>query len=156
MITAYLVGDQQLLKRLQALPGAVNSGLVSGITQLGIDLQRTLRQNNLGGRVPTGDARSLMSKTDFRIEQSGGTTAASIHLHNVAQKSGLRGGTNLRASLRRQRDAFASPTAVRMIRARAADVAASLPEPSFLRSALDSLTPAVRDSIDTTMAQVMS
>jgi len=45
MITAYLVGDQQLLERLCTLPEAINSGLVRGITRLGIGLQRTLRQD---------------------------------------------------------------------------------------------------------------
>ncbi len=53
MITAYLVGDQQLLERLCTLPEAINSGLVRGITRLGIGLQRTLRQDNISGRVPT-------------------------------------------------------------------------------------------------------
>src|SRR6516165_8595185 len=34
VITAYLVGDLQLLERLRALPDAINSGLLRGITQV--------------------------------------------------------------------------------------------------------------------------
>ena len=77
MITAYLVGDQQLLERLCTLPEAINSGLVRGITRLGIGLQRTLRQDNIAGRAPTSRTASLMSKSDFRVEQSDGTITAS-------------------------------------------------------------------------------
>ena len=44
MITAYLVGDQQLLKWLDTLPGVINTGLVRSITRLGIGLQRTLQR----------------------------------------------------------------------------------------------------------------
>jgi len=65
MITAYLVGDQQVLQWLDTLPGAINSGLVRSITRLGIGLQRTLQQDNISGRVPTSRTARLMSKSDF-------------------------------------------------------------------------------------------
>jgi hypothetical protein len=37
MITAYLVGDQEVLARLRGIPGAVSAGLVRTITKLGLD-----------------------------------------------------------------------------------------------------------------------
>src|SRR2546430_5389722 len=52
-----------LLERLQALPGIVNSGLIRGITQLGIDLLHANRPS---------------SSADLRIEQSGATITASV------------------------------------------------------------------------------
>src|ERR1700737_1596137 len=111
MITAYLVGDQRLLEWLDTLPGAINSGLVRSITRLGIDLQRTLQQGNIGGRAPTSRTAPLMSKSDFRVEQNDGGITARICLdfHNVVRKEGQAGTTNIRTSLRRKREAFTSP-----------------------------------------------
>jgi len=158
MITAYLVGDQRLLQWLDTLPGAINSGLVRSITRLGIGLQRTLQQDNIGGRVPTSRTSRLMSKSDFRVEQSDGTITASIclDLHNAVWKGGLAGTTNVRTSLRRRREAFISPSAGKVIGAPADDGVPGLAEPSFLRSALDDMTSAVRDEIDATLAQAIS
>ena len=158
MITAYLVGDQQLLQRLYTLPDAINSGLVRSITRLGIGLQRTLQQGNIGGRAPTSRTAPLMSKSDFRIEQSGGTITASIRLdfHNAVRKEGQTGTTNVKSSLRRKREAFANPSARKVIGAPAEDVVPGLAEPSFLRSALENMTSAIRDEIDATLAQATS
>src|ERR1700724_4372724 len=102
MITAYLVGDQRLLQWLDTLPGAINSGLVRSITRLGIGLKRPLQQDNIGGRVPTSRTAQLMSKSDFRVEQSDGTITASIclALHCAASRGFLAGTTNVRTSLR--------------------------------------------------------
>jgi hypothetical protein len=143
MITAYLVGDQQLLERLQALPGIVNSGLVRGITQLGIDLLRAKRPS---------------SSADLRVEQSGATITASVRLdsHNAARKDGVTGMTNVRADLRHKREVFLRPTAPKAAGALAGDGVPGLVEPSFLRSALDNMTSTVRDEIDATLAQAIS
>jgi len=158
MITAYLVGDQRLLQWLDTLPGAINSGLVRSITRLGIDLQRTLQQDNIAGRAPMSRTAQLMSKSDFRVEQSDGTITASILLdfHNAVWKGGLAGTTNVRTSLRRKREAFISPSARKVIGAPAGDGVPGLAEPSFLRSALDNMTSAVRDEIDLALAQATS
>ena len=78
MITAYLVGDQQLLERLSTLPDAVNSGLLRAITQLGIELQRDVQQNKLSGQVLRSRTGSLRSSIDLRIDQNGGAIAASV------------------------------------------------------------------------------
>ena len=158
MITAYLVGDQQLLERLCTLPEAINSGLVRGITRLGIGLQRTLRQDNISGRVPTRRTQPVMSKPDFRVEQSGGTISASICLdfQNAVRNDGLAGTLNVRTSLRRQREAFTGPRARKVIGTPAEDGVPGLAEPSFLRSALDNMTSAVRDEIEATLAQAIS
>jgi len=158
MITAYLVGNQQLLERLHTLPGAINSGLVRGITRRGIGLQRTWQQDKIGGGVLTNRTTPLMSKSDFRIEQSGGTITASICLDfdNAVRKEGQAGTTNARTSLRLKREAFISPSAGKVIGAPAEDGVPGLAEPSFLRSALDNMTSAVRDEIEATLTQAIS
>ena len=158
MITAYLVGDQQLLKWLDTLPGAINSGLVRSITRLGIGLQRTFQQGNIGGRAPTSRTAPLMSTSDFRIEQSSGTITASIRFgfNDAVRKDRLAVTTNVRTSLRRRREAFVSPSAGKGIAASAGDGGPGFAEPSFLRSALDNMTSAVRDEIDATLGQATS
>jgi hypothetical protein len=158
MITAYLVGDQQLLERLHTLPEAINSGLVRSITQLGIGLQRALQQDIIGGRAPTSRTALLMSKSDFRFEQGGGTITARISLdfHNAVRKEGRAGTTNVRTSLRREREAFISPGVGKVIGAPAEDGLPGLAAPSFLRSALDNMTSAIRDEIEATLTQAIS
>ncbi len=158
MITAYLVGDQELLERLQTLPGAVNSGLVRSITQLGIGFQRSLRQDDLRGRELARRTGPSTSKTDFRVDQSGGTVTANIRLdfRNAVQQVSLAGTTNVRASLRHKRETFVSPQAAKAIGVRADNRAQDLAESSFLRAALDSMTPTVHESIDATLAEAIS
>jgi hypothetical protein len=152
MIAAYLVGDRELLERLQRLPGAVNTGLSRSITQLGFALQRTLRRDDIGDQAPTKDTRSPMSKVGLRFEQNSGTITArlGVRRQNAAQRDGLARArsANVRASLRREQEGFASPTAANAIGVPAGDGVAGLVEPSFLRSALDSMAPAVRDEIE--------
>jgi hypothetical protein len=158
MITAYLVGDEQLLERLHTLPEAINSGLVRGITRLGISLQRALQQDNTDGRVPTSRTATSTSSPDLRLERSGGTIAASIRFgfDNVVREDGLAGTTNVRTSLRRERKTFISPSARNVISASAGDGKSGFAEPSFLRSTLDNMTSAVHDEIDATLAKAVS
>ena len=157
MITAYLVGDQQLLERLQALPGVVNSGLVRGLTQLGLDLQRAVQRDAHRDQASRRRVRRLSSSTDLRVEQSGAEITASICLasHDVVRNDSVTGTTNVRASLQRKREAFLSPTAPKAAGAQAGDDVPGRAEPSFLRSALDNMT-SVRDEIDATLAQAIS
>ncbi len=157
MISAHLIGDQQLLERLRALPSIVNSGLVRGLTRLGTDLQRTL-QDSLGDQLRSR-ARPPNSRADLRIEQSGGTITASVcaDLQNAAVREHvLRGTANLRANLRHERGAFARPVAKKAIGAPAGGRGPDLPEGSFLRSTLDSMTPAVRDEVEATLEEAVS
>src|SRR5205807_5024431 len=116
---------------------------IRGITQLGIDLLHANRPS---------------SSADLRIEQSGATITASVclDLDNAVRKDGVTGTTNVRASLRRKRGVFLSPTAPKAAGALAGLGVRGLVEPSFLRSALDNMTSTVRDEIDATLAQAIS
>ena len=78
MITGYLIGDQQLIERLRALPSAVNSGLLCAITRLGIELQREVRQDKLGGQVLRSRTGSLRSSIDLSVDNGGGTITATV------------------------------------------------------------------------------
>jgi hypothetical protein len=158
IITAYLVGDQKSLERLQMLPDAVNAGLVRSITHLAIGLRRTLRQNDLGSRALTRRTGPSTSTTDFRVDQSGGTVTASIRLESqsAGRQGGPAGTTNVRASLQRKQEPFGSPVAAKAVGVRMGNSARDLAETSFLRSALDDMTPVVRDGIDAALAEAIS
>jgi Bacteriophage HK97-gp10, putative tail-component len=159
VITAYLVGDEQALERLRSLPEAVNSRLLRAITQLGIELQRDVQQDKLSGQVIRSRTGSLKSSIGFRIDQSGGAITASVFSDSryaSAQEYGFVGTVSVRASLRRIREAFGRPIAEKTISVRAYDRRMDLPERSFLRSALDDMTPAIREEVKAALAEAVS
>jgi len=159
VITAYLVGDEQLLERLRALPDAVNSGLLRGITQLGIELQRHVQEDKLSGQVLRSRTGSLKSSIDLRVDQSSGAITASVFSDSRyagVQEYGFAGTVSVRASLRRIREAFGRPIAEKTISVRAYDRRMDLPERSFLRSALEDMAPAIRDEVEAVLAAGVS
>jgi hypothetical protein len=159
VISAYLVGDEQLLERLRGISDAVNSGLARCITQLGIDLQRNVQQDKLSGQVLKSRTGTLKSSIDRRVDQNarGATTDIFTALrYGAAQEYGFTGTVSVGASLRRIREAFGRPIAEKTISVRAYDRRMALPERSFLRSALEDMTPAIRDAVDAALAEAVS
>jgi hypothetical protein len=159
VISACLVGDEQTLERLRALPEAVNSRLLAAITRLGIELQADVQQDKLSGQVLRSRTGSLRSSIDFRVDQSGSTFTASVFTdrrYAGAQEYGFVGLVSVRASLRRIREAFGRPIAEKTISIRAYDRRMDLPERSFLRSALEDMTPIIRDGVEAALADAVS
>jgi hypothetical protein len=159
VISASLVGDQQALERLRALPEAVNSRLLGAINRLGIELQQDVKQDKLSGQVLTSRTGSLRSSIDFRIDQSRSTFTATVFTDSryaAAQEYGFVGTVSVRASLRRIREAFGRPISEKTISVRAYDCRMNLPERSFLRSALKDMTPAIHDGVETALADAVS
>lgn len=159
MITAYLVGDEQLLERLRALPDAINSGLARSITQLGIDLQRNVRQDKLSGQVLRSRTGALKSSIDLRVDQGARSVSASVFTdlrYGAAQEYGFAGTVSVAASLRRIREAFGRPIAEKTISVRAHNRRMDLPERSFLRSGLEDMTPAIRAAVEAGVAEATS
>jgi hypothetical protein len=159
VITAYLVGDEQLLERLRALPDAINLGLLRRITQLGIELQSDVQQDKLSGQVLRSRTGSLKSSIDLRVDQSGGAITASVFSDSRyagVQEYGFAGTVSVRASLRRIREAFGRPITEKTISVRAYDRRMDLPERSFLRSALEDMTPSIRDGVEAALAEAVS
>jgi hypothetical protein len=159
VITAYLVGDEQSLERLRALPETIGSALVRKFTQLGIDLQRNIQQEKLSGQVLNSRSGALRSSIDFRIERSAGGVSASVFTdlrYGAAQEYGFAGTVGVRAGLRRIREAFGRPIAEKLVSVRAYDRRMNLPERSFLRSALDGMTPVIHESVEAALAEAVS
>ena len=159
MITAYLVGDEQLLERLRTMPDAINSGLLREITRLGIELQRDAQLDKLNGQVLRSRTGSLKSSVDLGVDQSGGAITASVFTDSRyagVQEYGFAGTVSVRASLRRIREAFGRPIAEKTISVRAYDRQMDLPERSFLRSALEDMTSAIRDGVEAALSEAAS
>ena len=159
MITAYLVGDEQLLERLRALPDAINSGLARSITQLGIDLRRNVRQDKLSGQVLRSRTGALKSSIDLRVDQGARIVSASVFTdlrYGAAQEYGFAGTVSVGASLRWIREAFGRPIAEKTISVRAHNRRMDLPERSFLRSVLEDMTPAIRAAVEAGVAEATS
>ena len=159
MITAYLVGDVQLLERVRALPDAINSGLLRGITQLGIELQRHVQEDKLSGQVLGSRTGSLRSSISLQVDQNGRGVTASVFTDSryaSVQEYGFAGTVSVRASLRRIREAFGRPIAENTISVRAYDRHMNLPERSFLRSALEDMAPVIRDEMEAALAEAVS
>jgi len=159
VITAYLVGDEQLLERLRALPDAINSGLARSITQLGIDLQRNVRQDKLSGQVLRSRTGALKSSIDLRVDQGARSVSASVFTdlrYGAAQEYGFAGTVSVGASLRWIREAFGRPIAEKTISVRAHNRRMDLPERSFLRSGLEDMTPAIRAAVEAGVAEATS
>ena len=159
MISACLVGDEQALERLRALPESVISRLLGAITRLGIELQRDVQHAKLSGQVLRSRTGSLRSSIDFRIDHSASTITATVFTDSryaAAQEYGYVGTVSVRASLRRIREVFGRPISEKTISVRAYDRRMDLPQRSFLRSALVDMTPAIRDGVEAALADAVS
>jgi hypothetical protein len=159
VITAYLVGDEQMLSWLRAIPDAVGSGLARAITKLGITLQRKVQQDKLSGQALVDRTGALQSSIDLRIDQSVNMVAATVFTdleYARAQEYGFSGTVNVRASLRRIREAFGRPIAEKTITVRAHSRRMDLAERSFLRSALEDMTPEIRDEVEAAIREAVT
>jgi hypothetical protein len=159
VITAYLVGDAQLLDRLRALPHAINSELLRGITRLGTELQRHVQQDKLSGQVLRNRTGSLRSSIGLQIDQSADAVTASVvtdSRYAGVQEYGFAGTVSVRTSLRRITEAFGRPIAEKTISVRAYTRHMELSKRSFLRSALEDMAPAIVDEVEADLAAAVS
>ena len=118
-----------------------------------------MQQDKLSGQVLRSRSGTLKSSIDLRIDQSAGAITASVFTDSRyagVQEYGFAGTVSVRASLRRIREAFGRPIAEKTISVRAYNRRMNLPERSFMRSALEDMTPAIRDGVDAALAEAVS
>ena len=158
MIDAYLVGETQTLERLRALPDAVGSGLVRAITKLGIDLQRKVQRDKLSGQRLMDRTGALQSSVDLRVDQGAGSITATVFTNSIyarAQEYGFSGTVNVRASVRRIKEAFGRPIAEKTISVRSHSRRMDLAGHSFLRSALEDMTTEISDGVEAALREAV-
>jgi hypothetical protein len=102
---------------------------------------------------------ALKQSISVRVDRSATTVSATVFSdldYAAAQEYGFSGTVDVRASLRQIKEAFGHPIAAQTIGIAAHSRRMDLPERSFLRSALDDLTPdisagvadALREALD--------
>jgi hypothetical protein len=159
MITARLVGDDTVLAWLRDTPDAVASGIARAITQLGIDLQRKIQEEELSGQMLAVRSGALKSSIDLQIDQSGDDVSATVSsdsAYSHAHEYGFPGTVDVRASLRRITQAFGRPISEKTINVRSYRRRMDLPERSFMRSALEDMDPAIRDEVEAALREALT
>ena len=157
MITAHLVGVEEVLSRLRAMPEIVDTGLARAITRLGIDLQRKIQENELTARPLTGRFGSLSSNVDLRIDETADGVAATVisGVGSCAREQGITGRSDLKNNLRHIKKTFGLLPSRKTVRAQARNRPMALPNSSFLYSALEEMTPSIRDEVEAALNEAV-
>ena len=159
MITARLVGDDAVLAWLRSFPDAAASGIASAITQLGIDLQQKIQDNELSGQILAVRSGALKSSIDLQIDQDDGGISATVSSNSRyarVHEYGFAGTVDVKASLRRITEAFGHPVAEKAINVRPYRRRMELPERSFMRSALEDMDPEIRDEVEAALLEALA
>lgn len=141
IVTATLVGDKELVSRLDSLPRAVQQALKRKVTILALKLERKVKNDKLNGqvlnRISGRLARSIAYKVDVtdnsvygRVFSSGDVKYAAIHEY---------GGTtapHLILPKKAKALAFLSSTGQQVFAQKVNHPGSKMPERSFLRSSL--------------------
>ena len=159
MISASLVGDSTVLDRLRQMPEAARQGVARAVAQLGIDLQNNVQQNKLSGEVLRVRSGTLRQSIMLQTDQSGTAATATVWSnvdYAAAQEYGFSGTVSIRATLRQIKEAFGRPIAAKTVSVRPYGRRMDLPERSFLRSALDDMTPDISAGIEDALRTAIS
>jgi phage gpG-like protein len=159
VISAVLAGDGAVLDRLRQIPEAARAGVARAVAQLGIDLQNNVQQNKLSGGVLRARSGALRESIMVQVDQGGtaATATVSSNLNYAAvHEFGFAGTVSIPAGLRQIKEAFGRPIATKAISVRAYSRRIDLPERSFLRSALDDMTPDISAGIEDALREAIS
>jgi phage gpG-like protein len=159
VISGSLVGDGVLLDRLQQMPEVARAGVARAIAQLGIDLQTNVQQNKLSGEVLQVRTGSLRQSIMVQIDQTDTSTSATVSSnlpYAAVQEYGFAGTVSIRAGLRQIKEAYGRPIAAKAVSVRGYSRRVDLPERSFLRSALDDMTPDISVGIKDALREAIS
>jgi hypothetical protein len=147
MITAYLVGDSELIAHLSAMPDALQQGIARAVTRLSLQGQRLSQQKVSGPvlKVRTGVGRSSINVRPTEISASHilggwGTNVNYMGFH----ERGVPHSWEIRPRTAR---ALAFEVGGKTIFAMRV-THPPLPVRSFLRSALDEMTPQIQAELE--------
>lgn len=139
MIRGWLVGDAELVAKLERTAPAMGQALEKSVQRLALQLLRHVKEDKLSDQVlhvRTGRLRRLINQ---RVAVEGGKVTGIVGT-NVAygarHEFGFQGTETVRAHLRRIKQAWGRPIAEREVAVRAHARNVNYPARSFLRSAL--------------------
>jgi phage gpG-like protein len=154
VITVEVIGDRELVARLDAMPGRVHDGLARAVARLGFELQRKVQAEKLGGQVLKVRTGSLRSSINTVIEDTATEVGASVGT-NIAygkiQEYGVARSWLIEAkNARALKFTIGGKT---MYRRRVTHP--PLPERSFLRSAPADMAPAIDEGLREAVAHAI-
>lgn len=158
MITAYVVGADALIARLEAVPDKLHAALVTAIARSALQVQRRAMEK-LGGpvlKVRTGNLRSSInvqgpSDSASGIYASVGTKVVYAGVHEFG------GQTAPHVITPRNARVLAFPLGGKTVFARRVNHPGSrMPERSFLRSSLRELAPTIRAELERAIGQTVT
>ena len=146
MLTAYLVGDQALIAKLNAMPNGLRNGIARAVTRLAIETQRLVQQK-LSGSVLKVRTGVLRSSINYKVDQSSTSVTATVGT-NVAyaryHEFGVPHSWEIRPKSAR---ALCFELNGKTIFAKRV-IHPPLPERSFLRSALKEMEPRIKEELE--------
>ena len=153
MIRAWIVGDDAVIARLDAIPGSVAAAVRRAVEGQAIALTRYVKGSKLSGQVLRNRSGLLRASISYAlmIADQGltaqvGANVEYAHVHEYG------GDFAIKAHQRMMTQAFGRPVAIpRMISVRAHD--AHYPERSFLRSSLEENAACIRAAIEAAVAE---
>jgi phage gpG-like protein len=158
MITAYLVGESELMARMSGMYPNAKKGLLEAVTRLAIQLQRNVMKDKLSGQVlnvRTGTLRrsinQLVSQTDTSTEGVVGTNVE----YAARFEYGFHGSETVKAHSRTIRKVFGKPIDERVIQVRSFSRQANQPERSFLRSAMRDMESQIKTELENALKQAV-
>jgi phage gpG-like protein len=161
MITTYLSGDAELVRKFEAMPDRLRDELTQGIGKAALKLQREVVQNKLSGQVLNVQTGTLRRSIDQVVTISGNSVVG-IVLTNVnyarIHEYGFSGTVSVRESLRLIKKAFGKSITPKTVTVKAHSRKVNLPERSFLRSALRDLSGSgvIQGEIDAAVARALT
>ncbi len=158
MISGWIVGDRELLARLEAMPGKVHDGLLRSVTRLSLQLEAKVKAKLSDDvlHVRTGTLRSSIH-SEVQDDPDSITGIAGTNVPYAAiHEYGFQGVQTVKESLRTITKAFGkdlkSPVTF-SVRAHSRNV--NMPERSFLRSALREMEGQIKTSLAQAAGEAM-
>lgn len=161
MITTYVSGDAELVRKFEVIPDRLRVELKAGIGRAALKLQREVVQNKLSGQVLNVRTDTLRRSID-QVVTTEGSAVVGIVTTNVRyariHEYGFSGTMSVRSSLRQVKKAFGRAISPREVAVRAHTRKVNLSQRSFLRSALRDLAQAgvIQGEIEAAVAKALA
>lgn len=156
MIDASVIGDEQVVASIRSQYRKVITNVEQSIGRLTLKLLTRVKVNKLSGQVlnvRTGRLRRSITykviKTPSRITGIVGTNVEYARIHEL----GFHGQVSVKAHLREIKKAWGKDITPRTVEVRTHSRQVNLPAKSFLRSAMEEMTPEIIQTLQQSIRQ---
>lgn len=142
MITGTISGAEVIIARFDVMPSRLRQQLNIAITRLTLMLQRDVKAQKLSGQVLNVRTGTLRRSIDYAVAKTPTAVVGKVSTnlrYGRAHEYGFSGTETVRAHLRTIKQAFGRSINPRTVQVASFTRTVSLPERSFLRSALQDL-----------------